>query len=130
MQFHIRDIKNGEEINMTYSSYNRYPPKIIMNESFDTIGYIWFKIIDKIMYIDMIEMIHKEQGYGTLFIRYLFNSYNIDTIRGITLRDGIGRSYYFWMSLGAKFNYNDITSNILDPGRESIEFDLHRPINS
>lgn len=87
---------------MEYRIINEYPKVICKKEI--PIGYIWFYIKDGILYLDMIEVIEKEMGYGTEIITYLFTEFDIDSIKGEILDESGDRAYWFWSSLGSELS--------------------------
>lgn len=107
--FNIRKLYNGEFINMEYGRLSGNP--LIIEKNSKVIAYLWIREDGTNLIIDMIEVVEKEQGYGTEIIYYLFNHFPIETITGNVLLEGGDRAYWFWESLGAELS---ITSDELD----------------
>jgi hypothetical protein len=126
VKFTIRELYDGEVINMEYAGVSTYLPNVIMSELSEVVAYIWFKVDNKTMHINMIEVVEKEQGIGTRIVMYLFETYDIEIIEGETLREDSGRPYYFWSSLGAVFPEGEEWGH-LDPIRDNIPFTLLSP---
>ena len=73
----------------------------ILNEQGEYVAYAWYSVTDKFLYMNMIEVLEKEQGHGTAIVKYLFNELDINQINGVILEDESFRPYYFWLSLGS-----------------------------
>lgn len=80
----------------------------ILDDTGKTIAYAWYELrADNSLYMDMIEVLEKENGHGTAIVRHLFNTLKIDRITGSVLLEEGMRPYYFWESLGAVMNVED-----------------------
>ncbi len=102
----IIDIPEDHKIQMIYQQ-GKGDSKAIIDINNNIIGYLWFSIKDKIMRLDMIEVIQKEEGFGSEAIKFLFKKYNLEEIYGQVLNESSMRPYYFWESLGAEFETVD-----------------------
>jgi hypothetical protein len=87
---------------MDYSIPKSHKPMVFVDQQDNILGYIWFSIDEqKGMYIEMIEMVKKEEGYGTEAVNFLFDYYQLNKMYGeATIEPGM-RAYWFWLSLGA-----------------------------
>lgn len=96
----VTELPEGHLIEMEYKKLDD-TPKVFIDQEGNVIGYIWFTIFKDCMEVHMIEIIEKEQGYGTTAIEFLFNNFPIQRITGEVLEENGMRPYWFWSSLGA-----------------------------
>lgn len=120
----IRELRDDERIQMEYLPYNDTKPMVFVDEQDEVVGYVWFTINkENILFINMIEMIKKEEGYGTEAISLLFSHYSVSTICGVAMREPGMRPYWFWDSLGAEMQ---ISAEEAEYTYEDIPFTLYR----
>ena len=96
-------IPENQPIIMEYAKVDD-KPHVFLNHEGEIVGYIWFSIHEKTMDIEMIEMIQKEEGFGTEAIQFLFKEFAIEEIIGHVLGEVGMRAYWFWESLGANMS--------------------------
>lgn len=69
------------------------------------IAYVSFKnSSDNKFYIEMIEVIDKGNGWGTMIINEFFNKFNCEKLIGYAMYDDEGDAYSFWERLGAEMS--------------------------
>lgn len=83
-----------------------YEPYIITDDKQVPLGYLWTPALVSPLYIEMIEVINKEEGIGTDVIKFLFRELDLNEVFGEVMRTPSERPYYFWESLGAEFQYH------------------------
>ncbi|WP_066298132.1 hypothetical protein [Bacillus sp. FJAT-29937] len=121
----IVDVPDTHIIQMNYQQ-GSCKPKVIIDREHNILGYLFFEIKSKVMFLEMIEIIEKEHGIGTQTIQFLFEKFELEEIRGTVLIEEGFRPYYFWESLGAEFDFDDYVESIEEAYAEglNINFEL------
>lgn len=91
--------------------------RIIEIESNKIVGYLWYQVHDdRVIYVDMIEIIEKGEGTGTRVVNDLFEILDARALTGEVLDDGHMMAYYFWESFGSEMEVGeDEEGNPYDP---------------
>jgi hypothetical protein len=124
--FTLKSVSGSEVADSDYASkYKKYGRKhlyAIMDRD-EVVAYAAFKMkMDKVLWLDVIEVIRKESGTGTKIVHFFFQYFSLEKIEGLIMCEE--RAYRFWERLGAEIYYIDEEGYAID---ELIDAELESP---